>query len=67
MLTVAVLAASGTEGDALDDALFVLGVDRSREYLRRLRSPAQAGHHDENLEALFFLPDSPRGWKMVRQ
>jgi thiamine biosynthesis lipoprotein len=67
MLTVAVLAASGTEGDALDDALFVLGVERSRAYLGRLRSPAHTGHHDENLEAMFFLPDPSRGWKMVRQ
>jgi thiamine biosynthesis lipoprotein len=35
-LSVAVLAESGTAGDALDDALFVLGLDRSREYLKRL-------------------------------
>jgi thiamine biosynthesis lipoprotein len=67
MLTVAVLAASGTEGDALDDALFVLGVERSKSYLRRLRGSADAGHHDETLEALFFLPDPAHGWKMVRQ
>ncbi len=54
VLTVAVLARSGTEGDALDDALFVLGVDASRPYVKRL-----AG-----VEALFFLPDGC-GWKEI--
>jgi thiamine biosynthesis lipoprotein ApbE len=45
---VAVLASSGTAGDALDDAFFVLGPERSRGYLTRL--------HDT--EAIFFLPTS---------
>lgn len=57
MLTVAVMTKTGTEGDALDDALFVLGVDKSRLYLRRRLE----------VEALFFLPDGERGWKMVRE
>ena len=56
VLSVAVLAATGTAGDALDDALFVQGVERSRAYLRRL--PAT--------EAIFFLPEDGRPWKMVR-
>ena len=55
MLTVAVLATTGTAGDALDDALFVMGVERSRAYLETI--PAT--------DALFFLPDAT-GWKSVR-
>ena len=56
ILGVAVLTSTGTAGDALDDALFVQGVERSRAYLRRL--PAT--------EAIFFLPEDGRPWKMVR-
>jgi thiamine biosynthesis lipoprotein len=56
VLSVAVLAGSGTVGDALDDALFVMGVERSRAYLEKL-----AG-----VEALFFLPDATHGWTIVR-
>jgi len=56
ILLVAVLTSTGTAGDALDDALFVQGVERSRAYLRRL--PAT--------EAIFFLPEDGRPWKMVR-
>src|SRR5205823_4576390 len=36
VLSVAVLTSSGTAGDALDDAFFVLGPERTREYLKRL-------------------------------
>ena len=50
VLSVAVLASSGTAGDALDDALFVLGPEGSRPYLRQLR----------DTEAFFFLPASAR-------
>ena len=49
------LAETGTAGDALDDAFFVLGVAGSREYLKRL-PPS---------EAIIFLPDGGRGWKLV--
>jgi thiamine biosynthesis lipoprotein len=56
ILSVAVLTSTGTEGDALDDVFFVQGVDRSRTYLRRLR----------DTEAIFFLPDEGRDWRMVR-
>jgi thiamine biosynthesis lipoprotein ApbE len=59
VLSVAVLARSGTEGDALDDAFFVLGPERSQEYLNRLRET----------EAFFFLPTtatSASRWKLVR-
>jgi thiamine biosynthesis lipoprotein len=55
VLSVVVLASSGTEGDALDDAFFVLGPEGSRAYLNRL--------HDT--EAWFFLPDPRRGWILV--
>ena len=56
ILGVAVLTSTGTAGDALDDALFVQGVERSRAYLQRL--PAT--------EAIFFLPADGRPWKMMR-
>jgi len=56
VLSVVVLAPTGTEGDALDDAFFVLGAEGSREYLNRLRET----------EALFFLPDPRRGWILIR-
>jgi thiamine biosynthesis lipoprotein len=56
VLSVAVLAPSGTAGDALDDALFVMGVERSRAYLTER----------PGTEALFFLPDAARRWTIVR-
>jgi thiamine biosynthesis lipoprotein ApbE len=46
VLSVAVLSADATSGDALDDALFVLGPEGSRDYLRRL----------SGVDAYFFLP-----------
>ena len=57
MLSVAVLAGSGTDGDALDNAFFVLGPEGSRAYLRQLRAT----------EAFFFLPAASRGWTMIHQ
>lgn len=36
VLSVAVLTASGTAGDALDNIFYVQGVERSRNYLKRL-------------------------------
>jgi len=56
VLSVAVLTTTGTAGDALDDAFFVLGPEQSRAYLRRLR----------DTEVIFFLPDARRGWTVVR-
>jgi thiamine biosynthesis lipoprotein len=56
VLTVAVLAATGTEGDAMDDALFVMGPDASRPYLRRR----------PGVKALFLLPDGS-GWRLVER
>jgi FAD:protein FMN transferase len=55
VLSVAVLTDSGTAGDALDDALFVLGPDKSRAYLTQLR----------DTEAFFFVPMEPKGWTMI--
>jgi FAD:protein FMN transferase len=57
VLSVAVLASSGTAGDALDDAFFVLGPARSRRYLKQL--PAT--------EVFFFLPAQGRGWTMIHE
>jgi len=42
-------------GDALDDAFFVMGPERSRAYLKTL----------PRTEALFFLPEAS-GWKLVK-
>src|SRR4030095_16344179 len=55
ILSVAVTSATGTEGDALDDALFVMGVDVGRKYLKRL--PGRT--------AWFWLPDGKGGAQMV--
>jgi FAD:protein FMN transferase len=56
VLSVAVLTTNGTEGDALDDTLYVEGVEKGREHLKRL--PAT--------EAFFFLPAPRKGWQVVR-
>ena len=56
VLSVAVLTSRGTAGDALDNAFFVMGPERSRAYLNQLAGT----------EALFFLPAN-RGWTMVHQ
>ncbi len=55
VLSVAVLTDSGTAGDALDDALFVQGVEAGRRYLKRLAGT----------EAWFFLPAARGAWRMV--
>jgi thiamine biosynthesis lipoprotein len=55
VLSVAVLAATGTAGDALDDAFFVLGPKGSRGYLRQ----------HPGAKAFFFLPGPGNAWKMV--
>jgi thiamine biosynthesis lipoprotein len=56
VLSVAVLTSTGTAGDALDNAFFVMGPERSRAYLKTL----------PNAEAFFFLPDATAGWKVDR-
>lgn len=50
VLSVAVLANSGTAGDALDNAFFVLGAEGTRTYLKQL----------PGTEVFFFLPASAR-------
>jgi thiamine biosynthesis lipoprotein len=57
MLTVAVLSKTGIQGDALDDALFVLGTEKSRAYLERLT----------DVTALFFTPAPGHGWTMTQE
>src|SRR4029077_4993699 len=56
ILDVVVLAPSGTEGDALDDAFFVLGAEGSRAYIGRQRSR----------EVFFFVPRA-RSWTSIHQ
>jgi thiamine biosynthesis lipoprotein ApbE len=55
ILSVAVLTETGTEGDALDDALFVVGPSKSAAYLK----------HYPDADAWFFVPDAERGWTLV--
>jgi FAD:protein FMN transferase len=38
VVSVAVTSLTGTDGDAMDDALFVMGVEKSRQYLRHFPS-----------------------------
>ena len=56
MLSVAVVTQTGTDGDALDNAFYVQGVEKGRALL-----PLYPG-----LVVLFFLPDGDKAWKMVR-
>ena len=49
VLSVAVLASTGTAGDALDTAFFVLGREMSRDYRARLA----------DVEVFFFPKESP--------
>jgi FAD:protein FMN transferase len=57
LLSVAVVAASGTAGDALDDAFFVLGPERSQEYVNRLRAT----------KVFFFVPHHAHRWTMMQR
>lgn len=57
VLSVAVLASSGTAGDALDNAFFVLGPAGSRKYLKQL----------PGTEVFFFLPEQGRAWTMIHE
>jgi len=54
MLSVIVLAGTGTTGDALDTALFVLGVERGRALLAKYAGT----------EAHFLVPDPLGGWRV---
>jgi FAD:protein FMN transferase len=56
VLSVAVLAESGTAGDALDNVFYVQGVGRGRSYLKRL---SRTG-------VLFFLPGKKAKWRLTR-
>ena len=56
MLSVAVVTQNGTDGDALDNAFYVQGVEKGKALL-----PLYPG-----IEVLFFLPDGEKAWKMVR-
>lgn len=56
MLSVAVLSQTGTDGDALDNAFYVQGVEKGKALLSLY----------PGLEVFFFLPDGKKAWKMVR-
>jgi thiamine biosynthesis lipoprotein len=55
ILSVAVLSDSATDGDALDNILFVQGLERASQFLEGPGS-----------EALFFLPTPGGGWRLAR-
>jgi thiamine biosynthesis lipoprotein len=55
MLSVAVITATGTAGDALDDAFFVLGPGGSRRYLNDVAGT----------EVFYFLTDRTRPWRLI--
>jgi thiamine biosynthesis lipoprotein len=54
ILSVAVLTATGTAGDALDDAFFVLGVAGSRRYLNEVAGT----------EVYYFVADRAQPWRL---
>ncbi len=56
LLSVAVLTATATDGDALDNVFFVQGLEAARTALARLPPT----------EALFFVPRQGRKWTLVR-
>jgi arylsulfatase A len=56
LLSVAVLTERATDGDALDNVLFVQGLETSRATLGRLPP----------IEALFFVPNGRRTWTLAR-
>jgi FAD:protein FMN transferase len=56
LLSVAVVAETGTAGDALDNVFYVLGIEKSRKLIGRY--PVT--------EVIFFLPDSDQDWKLIR-
>jgi len=55
-LSVVVLTENGTDGDALDDSFYVLGMEKSKALL--VKYP--------NTEVFFFLPGGEKQWKMER-
>jgi len=56
IVSVAVTSLTGTDGDAVDDALFVMGVEKGRRYLRRF----------PNSTAWYWVQDAD-GSRVVRQ
>ncbi len=56
VLSVAVITGNGVDGDALDNIFYVLGVERSKTYLKKFSAS----------EVIFFLPETGGQWRMVR-
>ena len=57
VLSVAVTSDSGTAGDALDDVFFVMGPERSKDYLARV----------PGTEVFFLIPSGDRAWTMIHE
>jgi thiamine biosynthesis lipoprotein len=56
VLAVAVIAGDGLSGDALDNVLYVLGVQATQQRLRNWRG----------VTAFFFLPEAEKRWRLVQ-
>jgi thiamine biosynthesis lipoprotein len=59
VLSVAVVSPSATDGDALDNVLFVQGLERARAFVERLPEPLQPSVY-------FFLPGDAGGYRLER-
>ena len=57
VLSVAVVGASATDGDALDNVLFVQGLARARVFVAQLPPRAAASVY-------YFLPEAGTGWRL---
>ena len=57
VLSVAVVGASATDGDALDNVLFVQGLARARAFVARLPPRTAASVY-------YFLPKAGTGWRL---
>jgi thiamine biosynthesis lipoprotein ApbE len=57
VLSVAVLSAGATDGDALDNVFFVQGLERARAFVVSL-APSPP------MSVYFFLPTAGTGWRL---
>lgn len=55
LLSVVVVTGSGMEGDALDNALFVMGSEKAQDYLKQY----------PQAHAYFFLPQQKESWEIL--
>jgi thiamine biosynthesis lipoprotein len=56
VLSVVIIGGDGLSGDALDNVFYVFGAERGKASMKKFSAN----------EVIFFLPNSPGKWKMVR-